>query len=422
MDRTMTCQKIICKPPRCACAIGCATKKGRSEIELKVKSFIPCLDFLNPPDEITTLVPHELRASESTNQQDPRMELMKERLKSTLKRNVKCGGTVYRNIMKCLQTSYCNREERLENLLEKYKEDRVKDREAMKIRLIAMSRPKRIASPWDIKKNPFQVRKSALQYKPTERMMQLYKPRPDQITPKYKPCAIKYTFNEAEAMKKKWNDRLGKLRGFKGKKTPSMYLRKKGRKKTKKNKSKKGAKSKVSLLKVSSPKKVQTKEEKELKEQSLRKMYDRLAQPRRKLKETPPKKKPGRPLADILKRTNELLATVKPPEPRINYDDFFRAKKVPEGYQPSPRLLELAQPKSLASEYILDLEYVWKVKESALRYQATDRIKKLAEPRVRPAPDLDIDPDAFKVKEAALNYKATKRIKELAKPRVYPES
>lgn len=321
------------------------------------------------------------------------VDAIQKRLQTILKNSKyihDCRGD--EKILECIDL--CNdREERLRKLYEKYNEKYQHDIETQKAKLLALSQPKQKLSPWDVQKHPFTVRKSALTYKCTPRMLKIAQVNPKNITQKYRPPSVpKYSMKELKERQKKWKALLKEQRGKK--KTHSRKKLKKKKKST-----------------VASEKKKKVLDE----------MYARLAEPKKLFKDPTPEKKPPKPYAEIMQRTRELLALAKPPEPRIDIDEFFKPKLVPEGYQPSPRLLELAKPRELPEEYVLNQNYEWKIKQSALDYVPTERILKLAVPKIRKDPEPDFDPDAFKVKKSALRYKPSKRILELAKPRVYPE-
>ncbi|XP_014242854.1 testicular haploid expressed gene protein-like [Cimex lectularius] len=84
----------------------------------------------------------------------------------------------------------------------------------------------------------------------------------------------------------------------------------------------------------------------------------------------------------------------------------------------SGRIIELAQPRQLAPDALLDLKYKpYKVSKGALKYQATERINVLATPITKTKKiDTDVKEDPFGVSKAALKAVCSKRIQELAKP------
>ena len=84
---------------------------------------------------------------------------------------------------------------------------------------------------------------------------------------------------------------------------------------------------------------------------------------------------------------------------------------------PSPRCMELSEPKGIPEGYLLARNDVCHVSRSAVKAKCTERLEKLAQPNVRATMDnVQFDPNAFLVKENALKALCSARTEELARP------
>ncbi|XP_039201158.1 testicular haploid expressed gene protein-like isoform X5 [Crotalus tigris] len=84
---------------------------------------------------------------------------------------------------------------------------------------------------------------------------------------------------------------------------------------------------------------------------------------------------------------------------------------------PSPRLLELARPKTIPSDSAMDRSPEWPVSVAAKQAVASPRLTELAQPPNRAPTNLvQFNPDAFIVKESAKKAFCTERVKNLAQP------
>ncbi|XP_013924277.1 PREDICTED: testicular haploid expressed gene protein-like [Thamnophis sirtalis] len=84
---------------------------------------------------------------------------------------------------------------------------------------------------------------------------------------------------------------------------------------------------------------------------------------------------------------------------------------------PSPRLLELARPKTIPSESAIDRSPEWPVSAAAKQAVASPRLMELSHPANRAPTNLvQFNPDAFIVKESAKRAFCTERVKTLAQP------
>ncbi|VVC42898.1 Testicular haploid expressed repeat [Cinara cedri] len=142
-----------------------------------------------------------------------------------------------------------------------------------------------------------------------------------------------------------------------------------------------------------------------------------------------PKRTPPSPLEPErkTKNLNQLLLRLKdlsmpanrPPNTNDRTVEEMRTiKKSVLKHKPSERILKLAQPKALAEETLLDLNYDPRERFlNAKYYKASKRIQELASPILRANPKSnDINMDAFKVSPTSLKAKCSKRVKELAMP------
>lgn len=85
-------------------------------------------------------------------------------------------------------------------------------------------------------------------------------------------------------------------------------------------------------------------------------------------------------------------------------------------------MYQLSQPRYPREKYIPPCGYESVVKDSAKEYEPTERIVKLAEPKKLPDEDEEEIYDPFEVNPNALSYKPSKRILELSVPRALKQN
>ncbi|XP_054060035.1 testicular haploid expressed gene protein-like isoform X3 [Rissa tridactyla] len=126
---------------------------------------------------------------------------------------------------------------------------------------------------------------------------------------------------------------------------------------------------------------------------------------------------PVSPAALSYKASPRILELARP---KVLHPEFLMDREVSKFAQEaiaSPRTLELARAKRLHPDYVPLQDAEWPVTKAAKHAVATPRLVELAQPCKRPSMgSVQFNPDAFTVEEAAKKATCSARIQELARP------